>query len=287
MVLHRRDPPGAARMMPPLATRCPNCQAVFRVIVDQLRLREGLVRCGACATVFDATADLAHMGDTDPLAIKADGVAAEGHPGLDAASREAPIPAEPDHAKPAPTEPSPQPEQIAPPEFLRRDPPAWKRTIVYALATGSALLLTALALQAVVRFRSEIASNWPQMRPALERLCEPLSCQVEWPARGELLAVMGSELQSLPNTEWFELDTVVRNRESATMELPSLELTLSDSQNQPIARRVFRPPDYLDRATAASQIAAGFAAGADLNIRLTFEAQGLKVAGFVVYPFYP
>jgi len=170
-------------MMLPLATRCPNCQAVFRVIADQLKLREGLVRCGACGTVFDATADLAHVVDTDQSASNADAAAAEGHLGPDVESREAPVPAEPEHATPAPAEPLPQSDQIAPPEFLRRDPPAWKRTIVYALGTGSALLLAALALQAVVQFRSEIASNWPQMRPALERLCEPLSCQVEWPAR--------------------------------------------------------------------------------------------------------
>jgi predicted Zn finger-like uncharacterized protein len=44
-----------------LATRCPNCQAVFRVVSDQLKLRGGLVRCGSCRHVFDAIGSLSYV----------------------------------------------------------------------------------------------------------------------------------------------------------------------------------------------------------------------------------
>lgn len=44
-----------------LATRCPNCQAVFRVVSDQLKLRGGLVRCGNCRHVFDAIGSLSYV----------------------------------------------------------------------------------------------------------------------------------------------------------------------------------------------------------------------------------
>jgi len=37
-----------------LVTRCPACRTAFRLVADQLRLRQGLVRCGNCDTVFDA-----------------------------------------------------------------------------------------------------------------------------------------------------------------------------------------------------------------------------------------
>jgi predicted Zn finger-like uncharacterized protein len=37
-----------------LVTRCPACRTAFRLVADQLRLRQGLVRCGQCDTVFDA-----------------------------------------------------------------------------------------------------------------------------------------------------------------------------------------------------------------------------------------
>ncbi len=36
-----------------LTTTCPNCQTVFKVVPDQLKLRRGLVRCGTCQRVFN------------------------------------------------------------------------------------------------------------------------------------------------------------------------------------------------------------------------------------------
>lgn len=38
-----------------LATRCPHCQTRFRVTTQQLLLRDGLVRCGACREKFNAS----------------------------------------------------------------------------------------------------------------------------------------------------------------------------------------------------------------------------------------
>lgn len=36
-----------------LATRCPHCQTSFRVTMQQLELREGMVRCGTCREIFN------------------------------------------------------------------------------------------------------------------------------------------------------------------------------------------------------------------------------------------
>jgi len=41
-----------------LATRCPKCTTVFRVVQDQLRVSEGWVRCGRCSEVFNASQHL-------------------------------------------------------------------------------------------------------------------------------------------------------------------------------------------------------------------------------------
>jgi predicted Zn finger-like uncharacterized protein len=41
-----------------LATRCPFCETVFRLLPEQLTLRGGLVRCGHCKQVFDASGSL-------------------------------------------------------------------------------------------------------------------------------------------------------------------------------------------------------------------------------------
>ncbi len=47
-----------------LATKCPQCGALFRVVADQLKLRGGLVRCGACRAVFDAIGSLTYVEDS-------------------------------------------------------------------------------------------------------------------------------------------------------------------------------------------------------------------------------
>ncbi|EDZ97434.1 MJ0042 family finger-like protein, partial [Burkholderia sp. H160] len=49
-----------------LATRCPFCETVFRLQPAQLAQRRGLVRCGHCQEVFDASSslfDVAEGGD--------------------------------------------------------------------------------------------------------------------------------------------------------------------------------------------------------------------------------
>lgn len=50
-----------------LATKCPHCHTVFRVALDQLKLRGGIVRCGACNEIFDGNAAL--MEPAAPLAV--------------------------------------------------------------------------------------------------------------------------------------------------------------------------------------------------------------------------
>lgn len=49
------DPQGTVPHMA-MTTRCPHCGTAFKVVADQLRVRNGLVRCGVCSRVFDGHA---------------------------------------------------------------------------------------------------------------------------------------------------------------------------------------------------------------------------------------
>ena len=51
-----------------LVTRCTSCGTLFKVVADQLKISQGWVRCGQCATVFDAQANLVQLqgSDTQP-----------------------------------------------------------------------------------------------------------------------------------------------------------------------------------------------------------------------------
>jgi predicted Zn finger-like uncharacterized protein len=55
-------------------TRCPSCKTVFRVTDAQLALRDGMVRCGHCQTIFDGRAEQISLA---PLPVADDEVVDE------------------------------------------------------------------------------------------------------------------------------------------------------------------------------------------------------------------
>ncbi|RIJ02500.1 DUF3426 domain-containing protein [Achromobacter sp. K91] len=75
-----------------LTTRCPQCGTTFKVVPDQLRVRNGLVRCGACSTVFDGRACLLPAAGAAPQSVPP---AAPPMPVTPAASQAAPVLATP------------------------------------------------------------------------------------------------------------------------------------------------------------------------------------------------
>jgi predicted Zn finger-like uncharacterized protein len=346
-----------------LATRCPNCHALFRVVADQLKLRGGLVRCGACRHVFDAIASLTYIDDNlaaaphptpkkgkdAPPTLHAGALAA---PVLRAPTQEevqrreaveppreeagpqtlmaadagaagpksAPPPAETANGAPHAQGPAraTEPERraslrrreraatdaparieqpggtaaeaveatVEQPAFLRPEPPP-RRGFSIVFGGGSAVLALLLLAQLAVVFRTELTTRWPQWRPALVQLCGVFRCQVGWPTRADLLAVVGSELQAIPGTDVLELTATIRNRANFRVALPAIEVTLTDTTNRTLARKVFAPVDYLASAgEPGSRIDDGLGAGSDYTIRVAFEARGIAAAGFIVYPFY-
>jgi predicted Zn finger-like uncharacterized protein len=118
-----------------LATRCPACDTVFRVVQDQLRVSDGWVRCGRCSEVFNAAERLVDAEGGNPLRERApdgqrehviddlarvSGQADAAYPGLpDAASLRGTTPQARPHAATTPptarqsTEPEPEPAAVS------------------------------------------------------------------------------------------------------------------------------------------------------------------------------
>jgi predicted Zn finger-like uncharacterized protein len=71
-----------------LATQCPHCHTTFRVASDQLKLRGGIVRCGACQSIFDGNA---HLIDLDALAASKAQAAPAPQPEVSPATDAAPV----------------------------------------------------------------------------------------------------------------------------------------------------------------------------------------------------
>lgn len=104
-----------------LVTRCPACRTAFRVVADQLRLRQGLVRCGHCDTVFDARDHLIEVPVTPADGHKA---AAPATPAASSAPASTPAVAPPAASPPFPPSPSTHATAIAAAASPRTAPPA-------------------------------------------------------------------------------------------------------------------------------------------------------------------
>lgn len=105
-----------------LATRCPHCHTTFRVAHDQLKLRAGLVRCGACKEIFNGVEHLL-PATVPPQATNHQDSVADPAPATAAAPHEAAVPAP--SQRPAITpekDTSPAPEEQAIEEWLAGKP---------------------------------------------------------------------------------------------------------------------------------------------------------------------
>ena len=168
-------------------------------------------------------------------------------------------------------------------EWEFRMPEAPRRTGLWV--SLSLLLLAVLAVQAAFAFRAELMVQIPQSRQYYERACEWLGCTVALPRLSSFLHIETSDLKAPDPTRPSEIELMitVHNRAPVEQDYPAFELTLTNSQEKTIARRVFLPAEYLPWTDATD----GLKAGAELPIRLFLDAGELRAAGYRLYLFYP
>ncbi len=303
-----------------LATRCPACGTVFRVVRDQLKVSDGWVRCGRCSEVFNAAQRLFDLepptpqerpaavvhhlpvrDDTSPAVacvhaapapqsaevVPLSGVAAD----AEAADAAPPLPAEPTapaaetppEVVGAAAEPEPGPEPGPTPEFVRRADRAerWRHPARRALLAVAALLLTALlAGQMALHYRDTVAASWPATRPALLAACQLLDCRIEAPRRIDSLNVDSSGLVRMPNSSLYSLSLVVQNKAPTRVRMPAFDLALTDTQGQTVVRRVFT-------AAELGQPVEQLSARSELALQATLDLGERRVAGYTIELFYP
>jgi predicted Zn finger-like uncharacterized protein len=261
-----------------LVTHCPQCSTAFRVLPAQLSAKGGKVRCGKCTAVFDGVAHLAEQpaaGTPEPspqLRLFEPGRAAH----RASTASDTVVPATP----PEPTEETPVVEFLAERKPLQHYNVAWGLMAVIAM--------TALIGQAAHYYRTELGVLVPDARPFLSAACEAIGCEVRLPRRPELMSIESSELQADGQREAvIVLYAVLRNRAPFPQEFPALELTLTDASEQPVARRVLAPLDYLRERGAAELVGLGIAPGAEAVLRVPLDTQRVTATGYRLYLFYP
>lgn len=241
-----------------LITSCPACSTSFHITPEQLLAHHGDVRCGKCSHVFNAGDRMA-----DTAAAKVEELSA--------------IPV---------TVKAETPQFIA--DFAhrveqqntnRRLAPLWLMIILLAI-----FLLAALT-QSTYYLRTMIATQWPISKPYLVQACEFVQCTIELPRDINQLAIDDSDMQEdAEHQDLIHLSSTLINHAPFALEYPLFELTLTDTHDQPILRRVFSPGEYLP---AGSDVKAGIPAGEELHIKLDLGTSGVAVAGYRIFLRYP
>ncbi len=160
--------------------------------------------------------------------------------------------------------------------------PQQKRRLGWLWALLIALLLLGLAAQMAYSMRDKLAASFPETRPFLNAVCDRLGCTVDLPRDAHQVVILGSDLQT-ENEASLVLEVTLANRASYPMAWPVLELTLTDVEDQPLARRMFAPSEYL----ASSMLeAAGIQARSEVPVKLQLQSKGIKAAGYRLRMFY-
>jgi predicted Zn finger-like uncharacterized protein len=151
-----------------------------------------------------------------------------------------------------------------------------------ALGVLTLFLSVLLAAQWALHERDQLAASHPDLAPLLARLCEPLGCEVGPVRRIDAVEIDSSTLvRRLGN--FYSFDLVLKNTAAMPVAVPALELSLTDTRDSVIARRVFLPeelPDTPRLLPAQSTLS--------VSLRLSIADGGaVPMAGYRALVFYP
>jgi len=302
-------------------TTCPGCATTFRVTPEQLAARGGKVRCGKCQAVFNANGSSPDKGAVvSPADALPDGTrtATATPTPTSAEPAELAVP-EPPTAFFVPesgdNEPYVPAETVEPfaasavgslaqisatPRETNEVPgySKWSERAIDSPSPATAnkafrwpfllvglLLGATLAGQVLFHFRSQAAVAVPDLRPFLETLSDMMGTDIPLLRHAELISIETSDLQADPKrAELLALHATLRNRAAHEQGYPALQLSLTDTQDNVIARRVFLPGEYLPPQNLTPLI---FAANAEIPVSLWIEAKEISAAGYRLYAFYP
>ncbi len=141
-----------------------------------------------------------------------------------------------------------------------------------------------LCLQIAFAYRMTLVMEFPALQPRLTRLCTVLGCSMPLPRQADQLRLEWSELTYVPDhPTLIQLSATLRNLAQYEQALPLLELTLTDNQERVVARRVFKPAEYLNTSEKARRSLPGHD---ELHAFLQLETGELKSTGYSLYWFY-
>ena len=130
----------------------------------------------------------------------------------------------------------------------------------------------------------DIPAVLARLKPWLGELCSRLACDTGPARRIEALVIDSSSFNKVNDTGAYRLLFLLKNTGSAAVAMPALEVTLTDTQDQALLRRVLTPAQF---GSADGMLAAGSEFSSGLTLQVQLETPPLRVAGYRLLAFYP
>jgi predicted Zn finger-like uncharacterized protein len=160
----------------------------------------------------------------------------------------------------------------------------WRKPLVrVTLGLFSLVLLLGLFVQIIFHERDRIVALEPGLKPWLLAFCRPLSCSLSPLQRIESIAIDSSSFIKM-NSDFYRLNLTVKNSAAIALAVPAIELTLTDSLDQPVVRRVFLPTEL---GGNSDTLAAGAEWSASRVLAVKTAGPADRVAGYRLLAFYP
>jgi len=228
-----------------MVTLCPQCQTAFAIQAEHYSAADAWVRCGRCAHVFEVDQHLFELdGDTSTPNVKERSVV----------------------TNLAAKQPS-----VAVNALATHHPGIWLM----------ACLLAWLGLQALVYSRDQLAAAMPELMPVLTKLCQPLACDVRLPLALDKVSMESGSFKRV-DANLYAFEGVIKNASDFPVLMPSLELTLIDSDESVVIRKILMPPEL----GLADRLRANRTQG--FEIKFTVDADfSSRIAGYRSLLFYP
>ncbi|MBW7832650.1 MAG: zinc-ribbon domain-containing protein [Simplicispira suum] len=157
----------------------------------------------------------------------------------------------------------------------------WSGTGVRAgLLVTVLVLLLGLVAQIGLHERARLTAQWPQSRALWSFVCGYLQCTVGAYRDMGAVVVDGSSFNRVQG-ERYQFALTLRNRAALPVEAPAIELTLTDTEDQPVLRRILMPAEL----AVPDPLLPGAEWSAVIPMAIGSGAQ--RIAGYRVLAFYP
>ncbi|MDP8567898.1 DUF3426 domain-containing protein [Methylophilus aquaticus] len=174
------------------------------------------------------------------------------------------------------------------PEFLRnvslsdeRPPqPAPSSTKQSAYFGLMVLCTLAVLIQLLYFSRAHLIAHYPQTKPLLQSFCRVLHCELSLPQDIAQFTIDDADIQEHRERDGvLVFSSVLMNHAQVAQAYPLIELTLTNTSDEPVLRRILKPQEYLPTALNKDE---GLAAQQEIRINSLLGVPDQEVAGFRV-----